>query len=1575
MPSLLVSGYHLSVTAGGVNGAVTVDDATGVLPHVQGWLRDSSEANPLEVEVLVVSGDNLTLGKIVRDADGRRLPAFTLPDMSSYVGGSLSLDAQNVPVNDTRIERLIAGDGVDISPVDGTGAVEISSTAGPGGVTSVNSGAGISVDTTTGDVTVTNDGVTGIEAGPGIVVDASTGDVTVSALQADWSTSLVRYFLLDYDGGDNTNVGYVDAAAGANISASVSGKARKTVAGLLEILPRFGDGRNAVVLVKARSGADRNYYKADGVTVDDLILNVVGYKAFMVRASTDLSNSTTDKRLLGAQTAVTGPNGDGSWTISAYTGRNTGPTQQITVASGSLPTDDSLKGRRCRIVSGTRANESFMSFRPVDTTHFQIGGVNGVVTGNDISVGESFWIEKAGVIFGLIQIVCEEMSGPISGSPGSALYLIGLRANTGLHVRGPNSFIAAFCETGGISTVRNGRTIASGGTWSDEAGTSFNSGGFGFRHESSSFGVGNFTAPSIAGFVSVSSTACAFSDSPRLSIVAPSYFKVTPSIASFGGAVAANPNTIGARIAGGGSSQPRVVFDGGSTLSLVGGAIDLVGIEFANMGSANLITLNGHGGIYSLSDVVLGSGTMTGVAVNIVGKRNTVITETSTGFGGTFNTASPSGGEIRLSDSSLTTWAALRAGSDFEDPAGNLVFYSGKGVRYRRMADGTEDVVARTSDPAVPPTGFIRRYWRSDLQESRYIDENGLVVQAFPRATWDPANVRYFLLDYDGGSDSNVGYVDAAGGADLTGLTTGKARKTVAGLLQILPKHGDARRAVILIKPRTGSDKKYYQADGVTADNLRIAVTGYTSVQVRASDLTNSTTDRLCTGTGVIASAGPNVDGSWTVGAVGGTGNRVITVAAGTLPTDNTLYGRRIRFTTGALAGKLNGVHRVVDSSNLVCHNTGHYAATTLPSVGDQFVIEQPAVEFTDIFFQVWGVSPSSSASFGNQVSQLHGLRANSTLACSTSMRLALNFIETSTGQLYNCGGLTISATGVLENGSVFRGGPGLRIESTAFSIAGCVIAAAVSLVTILNTSAFISIADIAGFNMGSGWYCKAASVQFSRCGTGGPNPANVAVSAASFGNNGSSTVERAYFENASSSSPIDLFQTNLDAYGIDFNDKSGSLITVRGMGLRVTCNDLVSSKANNTGTGLDLSQCSGGIIRIGNSVVPTATATAQEVLYNGGTATWANAATYDLLDTAGNRIWGASTKFQRITDGTTVLNALSTGVLAGSAVSAGVLKLISTTHATKSKVAFGENANTYYDETPAETGDSRLSSIWRVGAAAGRTWATQDFAIGGVRQGQIGASSFGTMLLGAGNGIIITADAELASGLQYFNPNGALEMWGADLAPTATGGHFFLRKSSGVPTGVAAPAAGTGMPVTGYGSDLYWYDGTLWQKAARGPYIEITLGSAQTTYNIPVDGDAVERIEFLFIIKNPTVTDEQIVMDLLDASDNPIVGLSSKYLVDASSGSSGYWRLADVYNNDGWTRVIGTFEMKTGKPRSFNLRGEQMTAGGTLTQWSTVGVLTNTTTPIKKLQLYGYSGGVVTNGIGADSIIKIRKF
>jgi hypothetical protein len=227
-------------------------------------------------------------------------------------------------------------------------------------------------------ISVTNTNVGGDEQ---LVID--TVDV------ADWSTTsnACRYFLVDYDGGSDSNVGYVDSTLGATIVPT--GKALKTFGALLSIFPSIGNGRNAVILVKNRA-AGAMYLKADGLTSDGLNLDhISGYYRFIVRGSTDLTNSATDKIRCGGVTAVAGPNGDGSWSCVA------GCTVNSIVTAGGLTAEPGLLGYRIRFsgnITPGLANVCQMIHANSATT---------ITTSADIASapanGDTFFIEKPGV--------------------------------------------------------------------------------------------------------------------------------------------------------------------------------------------------------------------------------------------------------------------------------------------------------------------------------------------------------------------------------------------------------------------------------------------------------------------------------------------------------------------------------------------------------------------------------------------------------------------------------------------------------------------------------------------------------------------------------------------------------------------------------------------------------------------------------------------------------------------------------------------------------------------------------------------------------------------------------------------------------------------------------------------------------------------------------------------------------------------------------------------------------------------------------------------------------------------------
>lgn len=137
---------------------------------------------------------------------------------------------------------------------------------------------------------------------------------------AAWEPSIVRYFLVDPVGGDDNNIGYIDAAEGSTLT--TAGIPKKTLAGFFAILPKQGAGRRMVLLVANAS--------TSGTTIAESLdfSGVSGYAQVFRRGSTDLTNSTSDQITCGFMQGLVGPNGDGSWTATA------GAVGSVTVAAG-----------------------------------------------------------------------------------------------------------------------------------------------------------------------------------------------------------------------------------------------------------------------------------------------------------------------------------------------------------------------------------------------------------------------------------------------------------------------------------------------------------------------------------------------------------------------------------------------------------------------------------------------------------------------------------------------------------------------------------------------------------------------------------------------------------------------------------------------------------------------------------------------------------------------------------------------------------------------------------------------------------------------------------------------------------------------------------------------------------------------------------------------------------------------------------------------------------------------------------------------------------------------------------------
>ena len=158
-------------------------------------------------------------------------------------GISVNTSSGNVTVSNTGVLSLTAGTNTNVSST--TGNITVWTNPVAIGVTSLTAGTGISVSTSTGSVTVTNIGVTRLTAGTNTNISSTTGNITI------WTNSFTGVTSLT--AGTNTNVssttgniivwtnpitnGVSSLTAGAGISVSTStGSVVVTNTGVLSLI-------------------------------------------------------------------------------------------------------------------------------------------------------------------------------------------------------------------------------------------------------------------------------------------------------------------------------------------------------------------------------------------------------------------------------------------------------------------------------------------------------------------------------------------------------------------------------------------------------------------------------------------------------------------------------------------------------------------------------------------------------------------------------------------------------------------------------------------------------------------------------------------------------------------------------------------------------------------------------------------------------------------------------------------------------------------------------------------------------------------------------------------------------------------------------------------------------------------------------------------------------------------------------------------------------------------------------------------------------------------------------------------
>lgn len=215
-------------------------------------------------------------------------------------------------------------------------------------------------------------------------------------------------------------------------------------------------------------------------------------------------------------------------------------------------------------------------------------------------------------------------------------------------------------------------------------------------------------------------------------------------------------------------------------------------------------------------------------------------------------------------------------------------------------------------------------------------------------ADWPIDKVRYYVVDSVNGRDSNLGYIDADPGADISSGVSAVVIKTLARLLAIVPRLGAGRLLAILLK--TGTYAEAFQFCGFPGDR---------QIVIRSTDLfTNTNADKTnCSSAPVLS--GPGSGGVFSVNASPAPTVNTFSIASGVLTAEPGIIHSRIRFVSGALAGKVGAIRANTSSQiNMLDDLVG------APAAGDTFLIEAPAVTITGVT-SFGGNYPGGSAFIG----------------------------------------------------------------------------------------------------------------------------------------------------------------------------------------------------------------------------------------------------------------------------------------------------------------------------------------------------------------------------------------------------------------------------------------------------------------------------------------------------------------------------------------------------------------------------------------------------------------------------------
>jgi hypothetical protein len=524
---------------------------------------------------------------------------------------------------------------------------------------------------------------------------------------------------VDYDGGDDGNIGHLLAAPGATFSgATLTGVPLKT---LEEVERRYGHldyrKRRVQIMIKTRTGADKAYYDKDGVTVSSLRWFPRNADRVIIRASLDLSNDAIDKVRIGhVQSTGAGYDGPGageSWTVGSWTGA----TFRLQVASGTLGTVEQLRGLRVRMTSGASNGSVFGIQRVIGTDTLVLMTLGGQTAP---AAGNTFVIEEPGVkLFAL--------TSDLTSANGLSQCIAGLWLDNGgsgssaISVSGSARLQFAACRARGGDVV-NLSTLVISRTWLDDVGAGIHVGA-GLRTDAQ-MNVTNVGQVSVFYIATPTGTSFSmiFRSCHTFDVGLGSLFPTFPLFYNCGapaenGLQSSTSAQFGSR---GLATVPRTYVyiprTGPQGMRIERTSMAIHGVD-VNGQTAAAFQIIGNGGFVSFDDVVSSDGGNTDVIVDVSQARNV---EVSVGVT-TACTAVGSNGVYRDADSVTADWSRFVSGSgdDKRDKKNNHIQGTAGCVPTKRTPGTIGNLPILAADPSSPVDGDAWIYSSGGTRELR----------------------------------------------------------------------------------------------------------------------------------------------------------------------------------------------------------------------------------------------------------------------------------------------------------------------------------------------------------------------------------------------------------------------------------------------------------------------------------------------------------------------------------------------------------------------------------------------------------------------------------------------------------------------------------------------------------------------------------------------------------------------------------------------------------------------------------------------------------------------------------------